>query len=185
MLTKRKRSVHRTCLKCGLLLPKASTIDYHLSCRPEVQQRLCKICDKPLSRNTIFDAHISCDTLKAKHREDDWYLPERVRKRSAQLAKMREERIAQAAFEAWERRQASATKHRIKIRNRESRSPYQGHVHRLHIPSEDVGEVFHCYMCLSYYPATSFYADRTRSSGLSSKCKNCADAMQELRRGRR
>lgn len=44
---------------------------------------------------------------------------------------------------------------------------------------------FHCYVCKKYYPAYKFYADRTRSSGLQSKCRVCCDERRSQRSAQR
>ena len=40
---------------------------------------------------------------------------------------------------------------------------------------------YRCYVCDTYHPAEAFYRDRSRSSGLSSKCKVAADMTREHR----
>lgn len=50
-------------------------------------------------------------------------------------------------------------------------------------PTGDSGGMAHCYMCGNRMTANRFYADRTRSCGLSSRCKAC-EAAYEANRAR-
>ena len=161
----------------------------------EATVRRCLRCTKPLPVRYPMSIHISCASLSAEQKAQnriraEWLKPESIEWRQQKIQELNRARWIDYVVKRWEKNQAGQG-NRVKMRAlhgmmRANETEVLGTsvyfaTKRAGTQSPKITGEYHCYVCETYHPAQEFYRDRTRSSGLMSKCKAAADIRRNYR----